>query len=72
HYARLETDLTASIIIAAAKKTKKHVCALRRFPKGDRRRSSVFIALWSRPQTRNPLQQKSTIFLGNTRSKEQR
>jgi hypothetical protein len=25
----------------------------RRFPKGDRRRSSVFIALWSRPQTRN-------------------
>ena len=26
----------------------------RRFPKGDRRRSSVFIALWSRPQTRNP------------------
>ena len=26
----------------------------RRFPKGDRRHSSVFIALWSRPQTRNP------------------
>ena len=27
----------------------------RRFPKGDRRRSSVFIALWSPPQRRNPL-----------------
>ena len=36
----------------------------RRFPKGDRRHSSVFIALWSRPQTRNSLRHEKSSRIG--------
>ena len=39
-------------------KTKPHGCAMRRGRGGDRRRSSVYIAPSSRPQTRNPLRNK--------------
>ena len=49
---------------SAAKQFKPHGCALRRFPKGDRK------ALWSLPQERNPLRNKKVQLVLTPKSNE--
>ena len=49
---------------SAAKQFKQHGSALRRFPKGERK------ALWSRPQTRNPLRDKKMQLVFPPKSNE--
>jgi hypothetical protein len=49
---------------SAAKQFKQHGCALRRFPKGDRK------ALWSLPQERNSLRNKKVQLVLTPKSNE--